>query len=207
MIRSTVALAALALAAAPVARAADSHAQPSTTAPTAANNVSVGFGVGIEPLGLIGLSPNANPFLQNGIATPGADFFVPIQIGQQLRIEPSIGFRHQGFNGGSTNAWGVGVGGLFFLQPTAPTGFYAGGRIKVAHFSESQDTAGGTLTNSATDFTLAPVFGAEYAFAPRFTFGAELQLPITWYGNPSGSNRDETGISTNVMVFLRYFFL
>src|SRR5574337_660748 len=153
MIRRIVALAALALAAAPVARAAEAASQPST-APSS-NAVSVGFGVGIETLGLLGVSPNAN------LAVPGANFYVPIQIGPQLRIEPSIGFRHFGVNNGSDNAWALGVGGLFFFAPTNPTGFYLGGRLGLAHFSTSTGSGAAEDTTSATDFTIAPVFGAE----------------------------------------------
>jgi hypothetical protein len=215
MIRRIAALAALTLSAASVARAEPVRAQVSPAVPAQSKNVSVGFGVGIEPLGLLGVSPNGSPFSANSIATPGASFYVPIQIGPQLRIEPSIGFRHLGLNGGSENAWSLGVGGLFYFAPPAPTGFYVGGRLGLAHFSTSAGTGAAEVSTSATDFTIAPVLGAEYAFASRFSIGAEAQLPITFVGNPSQTtggttvtnNVDRSGVSTNAVIFFRYFFL
>ena len=49
----------------------------------------------------------------------------------------------------------------------------------------------------------------------RHSPGGELQLPITFVGNPSHTaggttttnNLDRTGISTNAVIFFRYFFL
>ena len=206
MIRRIVAVAALALALAlaPVARA-----EPARQPTTSSNAVSVGFGVGIDPLGLLGVSPNAS------LATPGANFYVPIQIGPQLRVEPSIGFRHLSVTNGSENAWALGVGGLFYFAPPTPTGFYVGGRLGLEHFSTSTGNGAAEDSTSATDFSIAPVLGGEYAFASRFTFGAELQLPITFYGNQSHDvggvtttvNQDRTGIATNAVIFLRYFFM
>ena len=215
MIRRIAALAALTLSAAPVARAEPVRAQVSPAAPAQSKNVSVGFGVGIEPLGLLGVSPNGSPLSGTSIATPGASFYVPIQIGPQLRIEPSIGFRHLGVNGGSENAWALGVGGLFFFAPPTPTGFYAGGRLGLQHFSTSTGSGINEVSDSATDFSIAPVLGGEYAFPSRFTIGAELQLPLTFVGNPSHTaggttttnNFDRTGFSTNAVIFFRYFFL
>lgn len=211
MIRRIVALAALALAAAPVARAEAARAQGAQdgTAP----NVSIGFGVGLEPLSLVSTSPTTN-----GLA-PVA-FYIPIQIGPQLRIEPSIGIWHLSANENvvspsSETVWNLGVGGLFYLSPPTPTGFYVGGRLGLTHSSITTDAGVNKVDSSSTDFSIAPVLGGEYAFASRFTFGAELQLPITWYGNVSETqggttvtrNADRTGVATNAVVFLRYFFL
>ena len=215
MILRIAALAALTLSAAPVARAEPVRAQVSPAAQAQSKDVSVGFGVGIEPLGLLGVSPNGSPLSGTSIAAPGASFYVPIQIGPQLRIEPSIGFRHLGLNGGSENAWSLAVGGLFYFAPPSPTGFYVGGRLGLAHFSTSVGTGAAEVSTSATDFTIAPVLGAEYAFASRFSIGAEAQLPITFVGNPSQTtggttvinNVDRSGVSTNAVLFFRYFFL
>ena len=208
MIRRIVALAALALSAASVARAepVQSQVMPASTAQT--RDVQIGLGVGIEPLGLLGVSPNGF-----NIATPGASLYVPIQLNHQLRIEPSIGFRHVGVNGGSDNAWALGVGGLYYFAPPTPAAFYVGGRLGLAHFSTSTGSGITEVSDSATDFFLAPVLGAEYAFASKFTIGAEFQLPITFIGNAShtaggtttSNNVDRTGVSTNAVLFFRYF--
>ncbi len=217
MIGRIVAFAALAvtLAIAPAARAEPVHAQVSPVASEQSRNVSVGFGIGIEPLGLLGVSPNSLDLSGNGnsIALPGASFYVPIQLSPQLRIEPSIGFNHQSLNGGSVNAWSLGVGGLFYFAPPTPTGFYVGGRLGLAHFSTSAGSGFAEVGTSATDFSIAPVLGAEYAFASKFTIGAEAQLPLTFVGNPSvtsggtstTTNYNRTAFSTNAVLFFRYF--
>lgn len=210
MIRRLALVTALALAAAPAVRAAEpAHA-------TGPNNVSVGIGVGVQPFDLANTATGSA--IVNGPA-PVA-LYVPIQIGSQLRIEPSFGLWHVGgsssvLNPSSDTVWSVGVGGMFFFSQPLPVGFYAGGRLGLQHFSESRTTGGGTKNDlSATDFVIAPVLGAEYAVAPKFTVGAEFQLPITFYGNPSVDNgttsttvnADRTGVSTNAVIFLRYFF-
>lgn len=209
MIHRLAVVLALALAAAPAALAAEpAHA-------TGPNNVSVGIGVGVQPFDLANSATGSA--IVNGPAP--VSLYVPIQIGSQLRIEPSFGIWHVGgsstvLNPSSDTVWSLGVGGMFYFVPPAPVGFYAGGRLGLQHFSESR-TAGGTKNDlSATDFLIAPVLGAEYAVAPKFTVGAEFQLPITFYGNPSVDNgttsttvnADRTGVSTNAVVFLRYFF-
>src|SRR6266568_2338674 len=203
MIRRIVALAALALSAASVARAEPVQGQVMHASTAQTRDVQIGLGVGIEPLGLLGVSPNGL-----NIAAPGASFYVPIQLNHQLRIEPSIGFRHLGVNGGSDNAWALGVGGLFYFAQPTPAGFYVGGRLGLAHFSTSTGSGIAEVSDSATDFSLAPVLGAEYAFASKFTIGAEFQLPITFIGNASRTaggttttnNVDRTGISTNAVL-------
>jgi hypothetical protein len=116
--------------------------------------------------------------------------------------------------GGSATT--LGVGGLLYLSQPAPTGFYVGLRLALNWQSADVADAGGTTTTfKETDFSLAPVFGGEYAFASRFTVGVEVQLPLTWYGNPSAetggstvtNNNDRSGFRSNAVVFLRYFFL
>ena len=116
-------------------------------------------------------------------------------------------------NGGSENAWALGVGGLFYIAPPTPTGFYVGGRLGLAHFSTTAGSGAAEVSDTATDFSIAPVLGAEYAFGSKFTIGAEAQLPITFVGNPSHTaggtstttNVDRTGVSTNAVLFFRYF--
>jgi hypothetical protein len=212
-------------AAAAVAAAAPAAAQGRP--PASQPGVSVGLGVGIEPLASLGITSSGNlNGTVNGSGFAPVGLYVPIQVGPQIRIEPVIGFWHVS---GNRNAGGVapgdqiggsattlGVGGLLYLAPPAPTGFYVGLRLALNWQSADVAAGGGTTTTfKETDFSLAPVFGGEYAFASRFTVGAELQLPLTWYGNPSSenagttvtNNNDRSGFRTNAVVFLRYFFL
>ncbi|HET9595618.1 MAG TPA: outer membrane beta-barrel protein [Anaeromyxobacteraceae bacterium] len=215
-ILASLAVAALTAAAPAAAQERSPGSQP---------GVSVGLGVGIEPLATLGITSAGNlNGTVNGSGFAPVGLYVPIQVNPQIRIEPVIGFWHvsgsrnaasdgQQIGGSATT---LGVGGLLYLAPPAPTGFYAGLRLALNLQSADVAAAGGTTTTSKeTDFSLAPVFGGEYAFAPRFTLGAEFQLPFTWYGNPTSetagasvtSNNDRSGFRTNAVVFLRYFFL
>ncbi len=63
------------------------------------------------------------------------------------------------------------------------------------------------------DLFFAPVVGGEYAFSRRFAVGAEVQLPITVFGDRSATTRATTDtpnagqtLATNTVLFLRYFF-
>jgi hypothetical protein len=217
----------LATVAAAAALAAAAPAAAQSRPPPQQQGVSLGIGVGIEPLASLGITSagNLNGTVNGGGFAPVA-IYVPIQVGPQIRIEPAIGFWHVSGNrnaggvapgdqiGGSATT--VGVGGLFYFSPPAPTGFYGGLRLALNWQSADVAAGGGTTTTfKETDFSIAPVFGGEYAFAPRFTVGAEVQLPLTWYGNPSTesggttvtNSNDRSGFRSNAVIFLRYFFL
>ncbi|MFL5264447.1 MAG: outer membrane beta-barrel protein [Anaeromyxobacteraceae bacterium] len=220
--RKIVLAAALAVAFAPAARAQTTRDQGT------AGRTAIGFGVGIEPLNLVTgatASGSLGASLDPGSAPIG--IYVPIQVAANLRIEPVLGYWHVSGNraalanvGGngdnSRSATTLGLGALFYLQPVNPTGIYAGARLGLTFQSASAlDNAGVQHDLSETDLAIAPVFGGEYAFAQRFTFGAEVQLPFTFYGNVSDktpgltvtTNTDRSGLRTNAVVFMRYFFM
>jgi opacity protein-like surface antigen len=219
--RKIVTTVALAVAFAPAAWAQTAHAPANQGGPS----TSIGFGVGVEPFSssLFGGATAAGSLdetLNGGNAPVG--IYVPIQIAPNLRLEPLFGYWHVsgnrnvlGGNDNSRSATTLGLGALVYLQPVNPTGIYAGARLALNFQSSSDVVAGADRDLSETDFAIAPVFGGEYAFAQRFTFGAEVQLPITFYGNVSDkrpsdtvtTNTDRHGIRTNAVVFLRYFFL
>ncbi len=193
----------------------------------AAETARVGIGVGVEPFNFFG-HINA-PFIAGGPLgnTPPVSFYVPINVLPNLRIEPQIGYWHIGANPNnvpngtdySLSAFSIGAGAFFYVAPATPVGFYVGGRLAVVYNKVSTLVTQGPpqviAETSETDFSIAPTVGGEYAVLPRFTVGAELQLPITFYGNPSTTaagttvttNLDRGGVSTNAVIFLRYFFL
>jgi opacity protein-like surface antigen len=216
--------AALAVALAPAAWAQTPRGQ--APASQGGPSTSVGFGVGVEPFStsLFGGATAAGSLdatLNGGTAPVG--IYVPIQLAPNLRLEPLFGYWHVsgnrnalGGNDNSRSATTLGLGALFYLQPVNPTGIYAGARLALAFQSSSDVVAPGVDRDlSETDFAISPVLGGEYAFAQSFTFGAEVQLPITFYGNVSDkrpgftqtTNTERNGIRTNAVVFLRYFFL
>jgi hypothetical protein len=205
----------LAVLAAVVALPAAAQSHP---APAGSSAVSVGFGVGVEPLSTQVTSATGATVSAN----PPVNLYVPVQITPQLRVEPSVGFWHLGANRNapgtavfSQSVWAVGLGGLYYFVPMQPAGIYAGARLGIAFRSQSDAVGNATRDVKATDFSIAPVLGGEYAFSQKFSVGAELQLPITWYGNASTTlnnvtntpNDDRNGFATNGVVFLRYFFM
>jgi opacity protein-like surface antigen len=218
-----VAAAALAVALSPAARAQTTPRDQGTA--TRTSSTSVGFGVGVEPFStaLFGGATATGSLagsLDSGSAPVG--IYVPIQIAPNLRLEPVIGYWHVSGNRGalagndnSRSATTLGLGALLYLQPVNPTGIYAGARFALNFQSSSDVVAGASRDLSETDFAIAPVLGGEYAFAQHFTFGAEVQLPITFYGNVSDkrpgvtvtTNTDRSGIRTNAVLFVRYFFM
>ncbi len=192
-------------------------ARAATATPSSEPSPSlVGVGVGLEPLQL----GNVTLGLQNAALVTPVALYLPLQVLPALRIEPSLGLFHTSrtrSNGAtsSSSATSLGVGALWFFRPIAPTGLYAGGRLGLLFSGRTDVSDAGSVTElSENDLTLAPVLGGEHAFSQRFTLGAELQLPITAYGDQTtktsaGSaapNRGLSSFSTNAVLFLRYFF-
>jgi hypothetical protein len=186
---------AAALAAAPAARA-----QPQPT--------RVGFGIGLAPFAPLALT-NAR------IAPVGAGLYLPIQIGPNLRVEPSLSilsFSQSPAADGS--AVGIGAGAFYWFVPpqVQQVGFYVGPRLELFFLKSKQaNPPGADVETKETDFALTAVMGGEYFVASRFSVGAEAQLALTWYGDRKVSgqpsvSRDAAGLSTNGVVFLRYFF-
>lgn len=185
---------------------------------------AVGVGVGVEPLGFTSGGGN---LLVAGRNTAPANFYLPIQLSPRLRIEPSGGFFHvsrsrtsasSGASAYSFSASVGGIGGLFFLVPPLPAGLYVGGRLTVALYSgyfldQSLPVQSRKSVMQAAIF-VAPVVGGEYALSRRFAAGVEMQLPIAILGDRSArtqaaANTPNIGntLSTNTVLFLRYFFL
>jgi hypothetical protein len=190
-----------------------------------AEGTGVGLGFGVEPLGFAG---GAGGLLVAGRNTAPASFYLPIQLSPRLRIEPSGGYFHVSRGKASTSPGGSsaysfsasvgGVGGLFYLVPTAPAGLYVGGRLTLAIYSgyfldQSLPVTSRKTVLEAALF-VAPVVGGEYAFSRRFAAGLEMQLPIALLGDRSirtqaNANTPNIGniVSTNTVLFVRYFFL
>lgn len=183
-------------------------AAPFAWAQQAPQQLRVGFGVGLEPFAPLNLS--------NARAAPvGAGLYMPLQIGPSLRVEPSISILTFSQNpANDISAVGIGAGAFYYFVPAQAqqTGLYAGGRVNLFFLKNKvSNGAGAEIETTETDFQLAGVLGGEYFVAPRFSVGAEAQLALTWYGDQDVSgaptiSRDGFGVSTNGVVFLRYFF-
>lgn len=199
MIRKLIALGAAvaALATAPTASAAENE------------GVKVGIGIGIAPF-------NVNSTL--GVLTaPPVSIYVPIDVSPQLRIEPSLGFTT--FTGAqnvispsSGYSWDLAVGGFYLFPQSAGFGMYLGGRLGLS-FQGLTSNAGATKTTE-TDFFIKAALGGEYHFAPKFSLGAEAQLGVVFFGDQHATtggvttvpNRGLSGVATNGLLFVRYYF-
>ncbi len=199
MIRKLIAAAAAvaALAAAPVASATEKDA------------VKVGLGLGFAPFNLNSV--------QGVLNAPPVSIYVPIDIGPQLRIEPSLGFWT--FSGdqnvispSSGYVWDLAVGGFYLFPPSGGFGVYAGGRLGFSF--QGLTEAGGNTKTTETDFFIKGALGAEYHVVPKFSLGAEAQLGVTFFGDQHQTtagvtttpNRGLSGFSTNGLLFVRYYF-
>lgn len=188
-----------------------------------ADGTGFGVGFGVEPLAF----PSAGGLLVAGRNTAPAHFYLPVQLSPRLRIEPSGGFFHVsrskpgGSGGGSAYSFSAsvgGVGGLFYLATPMPAGLYVGGRLTFAIYSgyfldQSMPEQSRKPVREAALF-VAPVVGGEYALSRRFAAGVEMQLPIAVLGDRSvrtqaAANTPNIGntVSTNTVLFFRYFFL
>ena len=199
MIRKLIALTAAvaALTAAPAASAAEKE------------GVKVGIGIGIAPF-------NVNS-TQHVLAAPPVSIYVPIDISPQLRLEPSLGFTT--FSGdqnvispSSGYAWDLAVGGFYLFPQSGGFGMYAGGRLGLSFQGLTEN--GGNTKTTETDFFIKAALGAEYHFAPKFSLGAEAQLGVVFFGDQHTTaggvtttpNRGLSGVATNGLLFVRYYF-
>lgn len=173
--------------------------------------VKVGLGVGLN------LNQLIQPSSLNWTGVAPVAVYVPIQISPHFRVEPWLGFwtySQNDYPGRASDmswrAWDLGVGGMWYFQPASPLGLYLGGRLGLT-FSGGETDPG--VTVSETDFRIQAVSGAEYFLAPKFSVGAELQLGVTLYGDPSTKtagvtvtpSRNLSSWQTNGVIFLRYF--
>jgi len=184
-------LAALALAAPALAQEKAAPAQPAP---------HFGFGIGITAL-------DFNAVALGGNVQPGADIYVPIDLGT-FRLEPSLGISRWSADnsGGDGSSVKLGCGFLFPLRPGKAVNIYAGGRLFLDFVSLSTPVAGGgTVSDSGVDFTLAGVLGAEWFADPRFSVGAEARLSFTVADTLSSGRNGYDSFGTQGVLFLRFY--
>ncbi|WP_428738559.1 hypothetical protein [Sulfurimonas sp.] len=125
-----------------------------------------------------------------GIAEDLPTIRATIDIDQDLRLEPFIGFSYADTDGNSGHE--IVVGTALHLKKSINTklkGYY-GGYIGIGNMDQG--------TTDETNFNLGPVAGVEYAFDPKFTLGAEVSLNFGF--------GDTTSVGTCSSVLLRYYF-
>jgi hypothetical protein len=163
----------------------------------------VGVGIGLNTF-------NSQTLTAPGNAQPGADIYVPLDLGA-LRIEPSLGLSRWSAdnNGGKGTSFNLGCGGLFLLRPGKTTSVYVGPRLFLDFVSVTEFAAGSTYSDSGVDFVLAGVIGAEWFADPRFSIGAEARLSLTVASNLSDAGQSlrngYTSFATSGVVFFRFY--
>lgn len=134
----------------------------------------------------------------------GSGIFVPININEQWRVEPSLLYfesEARQFGGEFSNdfySWGVGV---FRLWPSSDqVRTLAGVRVSRQGFSQKDLKADG--------HGIAPAVGFEYAVTPRLVVGAEAALEyVDLDGEDAvGDPVRQTSTETRTAVTLKYFF-
>ncbi len=191
---------------------------------SATNAEGVGFGVSVEPLHF---ASGAGDLLIAGRNSAPISFYVPLRLLPRLQLEPSAAYFVVQRNKANTPADGrpysftataVGLGGLFYVAPPAPAGFYVGARLTLTLYSGTFMDAPLPIQArpkiNETDLFFAPVVGGEYAFSRRFAVGAELQLSVAVWGDRSDGtaasadtpNIGHARFATNTVLFVRCFF-
>jgi hypothetical protein len=195
----TVLLAVLAFA--PLASAAPAAPAEEKAGPGVSH---IGIGIGINTFSIAGAQ------LAGG-AQPGADIYVPLELGA-LRLEPSLGISRwsQDNNGGDASSVNLGCGVLVPLRPGKIVNVYVGGRLFLNFVSESVPVgAGATTSDSGVDFTLAGVLGAEWYADPHFSIGAEARLGYTAGSSLSSSagtiRSGYSQFNTSGVVMFRFY--
>jgi hypothetical protein len=156
-----------------------------TAGPAGAQDVRVGLGIGIQPTLL------TDDF--GALFAPR--FYLPIQLGDRLIVEPSFGlFRvSQSATDGpfsyetSGQLLRLGVG-LLVLGPAGQDGrVYFGPRAGMVRMASEYSSDGFSESQSRTDLVLAAVAGGEFFLLDRFSLGGEVGLEYVREGDESGS--------------------
>lgn len=177
----------LALALAALAIALPAAAQQQT-------RTNIGLGVGIVPL---------DGGFQNFGRT--VEVYMPIGIGSNLRVEPSLGIATQDAPTGGMDTKDLTLGvGVFALKRagSAPVDLYFGGRLKL-NFASWDD---GVNDDSGVDLSIAGALGSEYYFVPKFSIGLEGQLGFYSNSEAAAFAADTSGFFTTGLAFLRMYF-
>jgi hypothetical protein len=159
----------------------------------------------------IGVMLNSSSFFigELGITPVGFNnMLFPIRINPGFTLEPELGLLRQSGSGGGFESefttTRLGVGLLFSMAERGGLVPYVGPRFGWSRTSISNGTSSSRDNN--WDATFA--WGAQHYFSPHFTLGGELQLTHASVGGPSpgGGAVDQTFITTNGVVTIRWFF-
>lgn len=130
---------------------------------------------------------------------PTFELYLPIDIGRNLRVEPSLGILTADFGDASASDITLGAGVFLMRRVAQSVNLYYGGRFKLNFASEDD----GVNDDSGTDISIAGALGGEYYLVPSFSLGLEGQLG---FYSASDVSDDASGFFTTGLGFLRVYF-
>jgi len=145
----------------------------------AADETKVGVGVGITD----GCGGNG-----------GTTVRAPINLSNELRIEPEISLNYSSGDHKDTTNLGVGTGLYLLNHPSSKINLYYGGKILIRYHKDKERGQ----TNSNTEFAFGGTFGFEYLFDRHFSAGGEAGAYLGF--------GDMTIFTTQGLALLRYYF-
>jgi len=179
----------------------------------------IGLGVGVN-LG--------NVFSGGSLAASPVAIYVPINLSDSFRLEPSFGYWYVGrgttvsaLNGISASRGGYAVeaalGAFYLLHPTPPFTVYLGGRLGFVFngFSTIPEPATGIVVSySEVDMYVNPTLGLEWAVSRNFSVGGEAAVAFRFYFNPSVTagnasaslSSSKFGTGFDAVLFMRLYF-
>jgi hypothetical protein len=178
-----------------------------------------GFGLGVG----VGLG---NAYTGGTPATPPVSIYATFNLGESLRLEPNFGYWYIGkgasaasiITGGVEPNGGyavqVGLGGFYVIRPVRPLGVYGGARIGMV-FSGTSATLldRTTVSASESDLYVSPTLGIEWSVVRAFSVGAEAQMVVRWYLDPTVTgggqsttvSRSKFGTGLEAVLFMRVY--
>lgn len=172
-------------------------------AQSTSDGAKIGIGVSISPLASLFSTDTGL------LSVPGGTFafYVPINIGETIKVEPELGFFRykvsQGDNESSETQWRLGTGLFYVFAERESLRPYLGPRVGIVSTSDKVNGEGDTQT----DFFVGLALGAEYYFSSHFTLGGEFQFNYVNFGSPEGiDDLSRNLFSSNGLIFVRWYF-
>jgi hypothetical protein len=200
---------------------------------SAQDDFRFGVGAAINPVTLYTASAGSDGVLTVPVQT--AALFAPLQFGNHFRLEPQFGLvsttvekntRDSDGNARGTLTYSqsgimLGTGIFYTFTPDASTLGYIGARLGVilsgnsTEFNAVDGDKAHAKYNQTTMF-YGPAFGGEYALSKFMSLGVELGLNFMSFGevsydaqpyipDPNAPEVSQSAISTNALVFVRFY--
>lgn len=177
-----------------------------------------------SPVFGIGVGVNlGNIFSGGAFAASPVGLFVPINIGEAFRLEPSVSYWYtdrgttlsavNGLLSRSGHEIEATLGAFYRLHPGSPKfTVYLGARFGAAWVGHDFADNNGTITSvTQNNFFVTPTLGLEWAVSRNFSVGGEAGPAFHFYSDPSGSTgtslpSSKFGTGLEATILLRLYF-